>query len=395
MSRLTKVIRRICRVLLVAVLFLILIVPQEAYAQTDSSNKPKTWTVLVGGEAEISKQENGLAGAWQFMRYYPETITVNAGDTVVWKLNSAEPHTVTFPKPGEKMPDLIISEGGSKRLIFNPQTIFPSGKDVYDGTELTGSGQLAREEGFPKEYKLTFMTPGVFTYACAFHSKMKGKIIVQKEGFSYPLAQEQIDKQVENFIAKDEKQAKQEESEFKPVERREGPNGTTIHRVPMGYGQGLMSYMRFVPTNIEISEGDTVEWVQEDVEAPHTVTLTSGGEEPELVLTEKQQQGPPKLIINPQLLAGAGGKTYDGTGYFNSGFLWGKNTPLPGPKSYLLTFSKKGEYKYFCALHDEMGMKGTVTVVKNARIPIQATVFIIGALLVGFFIWRRTSIIVL
>ena len=53
-------------------------------------NSSKTWTVLVGGEAEVEQQENGPAGAWQFMRFYPENITINAGDTIKIDTRSGE-----------------------------------------------------------------------------------------------------------------------------------------------------------------------------------------------------------------------------------------------------------------------------------------------------------------
>jgi hypothetical protein len=55
-----------------------------ATAQTQQSKSahdaPKTWTVMVGGQAAIEPQEYGPAGAWQFMRFYPENITINVGD---------------------------------------------------------------------------------------------------------------------------------------------------------------------------------------------------------------------------------------------------------------------------------------------------------------------------
>jgi plastocyanin len=154
---------------------------------------PTTWTVLVGGEAEITQQEKGPAGAWQFMRFYPDSITINVGDTILWKLNSAEIHTVTFPKPGEKAPDLILPEGtDSQRVMFNPLVAFPQGASAYDGTALTASGQLGGGPQFPIEYKLTFTASGTFDYICAFHPMMKGKVIVQATGTAYPKTQSQI-----------------------------------------------------------------------------------------------------------------------------------------------------------------------------------------------------------
>jgi len=95
---------------------------------------------------------------------------------------------------------------------------------------------------------------------------------------------------------------------------------------------------------------------------PHTVTLASGGKEPDLFLVEPQEAGPPKVVINPVVLAPAGGPTYSGKDYFNSGWIWGTKDPFPGPRSYVLKFDTPGTYEFYCVLHDMMGMSGHVTV---------------------------------
>jgi plastocyanin len=336
----------------------------RSMAAPPAQDGPTTWTVLVGGEGEIEQQEYGPVGAWQFMRFYPETITVNAGDTIVWKLNSGEPHTVTFPTHGEKSPELTITEGkgDSQQVLFNPLAILPQGKAKFDGTALTGSGQLGGEAQFPKEYKLSFTKPGTYEYFCAFHQMMKGKVIVQAAGTPYRKTQSQIDAEAAAQLKADRQAALKAAPQAQQVSTRPGPNGTTIHEVKMGYGNGLLAWMRFGPTDLTIKVGDTVEWTQGDVETPHTVTFTSGGKEPEMVITEPQSSGAPKLILNPKVLAPAGGTTYSGHGYFNSGFIWGTKAPIPGQRTYSLTFDTPGTYKYTCILHDEMGMRGQIIV---------------------------------
>lgn len=332
-------------------------------AATANAPAPRTWTVLVGGEAGITQQEMGPAGAWQFMRFYPDTITINVGDTVVWKLNSTEPHTVTFPMSGQKSPDLVVPEGGdSRRMMLNPMAAFPQGGNSYNGNALVGSGQMDRSGQFPQEFKVTFTGAGSVDYFCAFHTMMTGKVIVQGAGSGYPQTREQIDASSSAVLASDAAAAGPLEPLANMVSTRPGLNGSTVYELHMGYGNGTMSWMRFGPTDLTIKKGDTVVWVQGDVDTPHTVTFTSGGTEPELVLPEPQPQGPPKLILNPIILAPAGGASYGGTGYYNSGFIWGTLTPIPGPHSYSLTFDTPGSFEYVCALHDMMGMKGQITV---------------------------------
>jgi plastocyanin len=341
--------------------------PQGA-AEPASSAGSKTWTVLVGGEGGIEKQEYGPAGAWQFMRFYPESITINAGDTIVWKLNSVEPHTVTFPKSGEKSPELVVAEEGkTQRMMFNPLAISPQGKETYDGTVLTGSGQMGGEPQFPKEYKLTFTKPGTYAYFCAFHPMMKGTIIVQAAGKPSPKTQAQLDAEAKAQLEADTQAAMKVKPEAEKLVTRSGPNGSTVHEVKIGYGDGILTWMRFNPTKLTIKAGDTVEWTQADTDTPHTVTFTSGQEEPELVLVENQTAGPPKLILNPEALAPAGKGTYSGKGYFNSGFIWGTKEPTSGPRTYSLTFDTPGTYKYTCILHDMMGMQGEITVQPKSK----------------------------
>jgi plastocyanin len=325
---------------------------------------PTTWTVLVGGEAQVSQQPDGPAGAWQFMRFYPETITINAGDTVVWKLNSAEFHTVTFLAPGEQAPAFLTPEGGdSQRLIANPEVAYPSGGPTYDGTTYVNSGLLQRAPGQPQEFQLTFTTPGDFAYLCLVHSMMKGHVIVQDAGAAYPKTQAQYDAEAQAQLAADTAASKAMEAAALTPTSKPGPNGTTIHQVKVGAGDGTMAWMRFGPTDLTVHVGDTVEWVQNDVETPHTVTFTSGQAEPQDILVEPQASGPPKLVFNPVAAAPAGGGTYSGTGFFSSGLLPGTKAPDPGPRNYSLVFDTPGKYEYICILHDGMGMDGTITVV--------------------------------
>lgn len=328
---------------------------------------PTTWTVLVGGEAAVGPQEYGPSGAWQFMRFYPGNITINSGDKIEWILKGSELHTVTFLGQGGKMPDLLFPENNSShRLLFNPLLILPQGGLTYNGSKLTGSGQLNVEPNFPRAYNLTFDKPGTFEYFCGFHNMMKGNVTVQPAGMPYPKTQEQIDAEAVKLLAADMETALEVEPSAENVSTHPGPNGTTVHEVKLGYGDGLISWMRFMPSNLTIHAGDSVEWTRGEVETPHTVAFLSGGNEPDFVTVEPQQRGVPKFVLNPVVQMPAGGKVYRGKDYFNSGVVWGTMLPLPGPSSYNLTFDTIGTYNYLCIFHDYMGMRGQITVLPKA-----------------------------
>jgi plastocyanin len=76
--------------------------------------------------------------------------------------------------------------------------------------------------------------------------------------------------------------------------------------------------------------------------------------------------GQPNYGFNPQLFAGSGGNTFDGTARVDSGL------PLsPKLKQFNITFTKPGTYEYFCDVHYDM--RGVIVVKpKGASTPTAA-----------------------
>jgi plastocyanin len=324
---------------------------------------PQTWTVLVGAESQ--------GGAWQVMRFYPDSITINEGDSIVWKSNASEFHAVNFLPAGQKSLEFIQPVG--QDAVLNPQVIFPSGGPTFDGTGGAGSGLIGREPGQAPEYKLTFTKAGTYNYICAIHSAlnpatgqimgMTGNVIVQAAGSAYPKTQAQIDADAAAMIAADVRAAQAAEGQATTVPGMQpGPTGGMIYTVNVGYDTEMASYMRFAPADFTIKAGDTVTWKQTSALTPHTVTLLGEQKLPDLTLVEPQANGPPTVKLNPAILAPAGGSTYIPASYASSGFMPGMMDPAPGPREYSLTFTAPGKYVYICMLHAGMGMSGTITV---------------------------------
>src|SRR5205085_9368910 len=104
------------------------------------------------------------------LRYFPDRLTIKAGDTVRWTDKSEmEPHTVTF-LGGEAPPDLVVPEpqaGGPPKLVINPAIVDPAGPSVYNGHGYTNSGAMgadfAQFTGLTT-YELTFDTAGEYPY---------------------------------------------------------------------------------------------------------------------------------------------------------------------------------------------------------------------------------------
>ena len=125
-----------------------------------------------------------------------------------------------------------------------------------------------------------------------------------------------------------------------PVTWQAGAGGSTQ--------DAAVQAMAFLPTQLTINEGDTVNWTFAPV---HTVSFLSGGNAPETVTMTPE--GP---MLNLAVALPSGGPVYDGTGYVNSGVL----PAGPNATSFALTFSKAGTYSYVCILHP--GMAGQVVV---------------------------------
>ena len=69
------------------------------------------------------------------------------------------------------------------------------------------------------------------------------------------------------------------------------------------------------------------------------------------------------LALNPQVLnPSKPAAVFDPTQFFNSGDIgvFGGTGA-----SWALTFDEPGIYEYFCAIHAELGMEGTITVVSR------------------------------
>ncbi len=76
----------------------------------------------------------------QDFAFSPSSLTIKKGDMITWTNKDAAPHTVTWDNGG-----------------------------------LASSGTLKTGDS----YSFTFNTVGTFSYLCAFHPSMKGKIIVE------------------------------------------------------------------------------------------------------------------------------------------------------------------------------------------------------------------------
>ncbi len=130
-------------------------VPVEQIKNADGTT---TWRVNTVG---------GLVGPSDLQQFFPASMDIKEGDTVVWESGVPTPHTVTFL--GGENPDELFGEVQdpfAEPLIFLPTEPPAEG---YDGVGYINSGVIGL--GFPSgvSYEVKFTAEGSFAYACVLH----------------------------------------------------------------------------------------------------------------------------------------------------------------------------------------------------------------------------------
>ncbi len=192
-----------------AILLLVIVGGISLLPQALGTTTNTNWIVYVGGQSpDMSVMTMG---------YFPEIITIDAGDSVTWILNSTEPHTVTF------------LSGNAPLNPFLPQSLQPIGGNTYNGTGIVSSGLMFQGQ----EYTLTFTNPGVYLYGCVIHPGMEGVVIVNPSGTPYPFTQAQYNQMgnLQNLNALSEGQSLLDQVNLPTTP---GPNGSLIWHVDAG-----------------------------------------------------------------------------------------------------------------------------------------------------------------
>lgn len=192
-----------------------------------AASSPRTWHVLIGGQStDRAVQAEG---------YYPHVITVDAGDTVVWTLNTGELHSVTFTGTCAKL--------SCVPKCYPISDISPCGPHSYNGvTGVDSSGRMIGpgynwDDAVPHggtTYSLTFTRPGVNVYWDLSVSGMRGVVIVHPAGTPYPFTQAQYSKQARQQLKADLAAGHQAAEDFRPVTVTARADGTHLYHVALG-----------------------------------------------------------------------------------------------------------------------------------------------------------------
>jgi plastocyanin len=331
-------------------------------AGDEEDRRHQTYTVLVGAE-DVSE---GAA----VETFFPDTLRIHVGDTVHWQRNTNELHTVTFlagmPLPPSNVP---APPGLPSPLMRNPLIAFPVAPENgrYDGTTFATSGIFGPDPDIfqgVESFDLTFTRRGTYPYVCVVHGvRMTGQIIVVDEDRHVPSPRE-VDREAQRLIraALADVPAAIAAAEAEVPPPTPNPDGTTTYYVLVGFSVDQLDLLHFFPEELTVQPGDTVQWVfgMEDI-PPHTITFLNGEEAPDDLIVWPQKEGPPLLLVNPELLDPRNpGPLLTREGVYSSGLLRVANPP----PSFALTIGDiSGDEPYQCLLHDSSGMLGTLHIV--------------------------------
>ncbi len=307
-------------------LLIALIVPVSAQAET--------WTFAVGAQSPDK--------ARQALAFLPNEVWIHTGDTITWTVKTDEIHTITFLKSGQvRLPFSVGCPG------------FSFGVAAFDGSTCVSTPPLPKGQTF----SVTFPTPGNYKLVCLVHADMTGVVHVLDPTVPLPHGQtfydEQAALQAQNLLAS---------ALMDMTHVHASPNSVTTgtgETVSTGGGHQTVSVMRFMNHDAAIHIGDTIEWTNDDPSTPHTITfgVEPANPIPPACACTVDPDGTLHAIISSP------------TDSVHSGFIVAAaqdRIGLPqapvGNMRFRITFTAAGTFPYICALHDGLGMTGTITV---------------------------------
>jgi plastocyanin len=303
-------------------------------------------TAAGQAQAVVGAQSQDLGR--QALAFLPNELWVHVGDSVTWTFVTDEKHTVTFLKPGQIRPPFQAGCPGTS----------PDGSN-YDGTTCLNSGPIVGG----LSYTVSFPKAGNFRLVCLVHVDMTGMIHVLDLSETLPRDEAFYDRQATRERGELLSDAARLEGRGIATAERTAQNevsaGISEVVATTGGGSHSAAVMRFLRDTTIVRVGDTVEWTNLGPTVGHTVTF---GLEP-------ADPGRP----SPGVTADADGALHAVIGSradsVHSGLLrpapeerGGLAQAPPGITRFRVTFTSPGIFHYFCALHDDLGMVGTVIV---------------------------------
>jgi len=249
--------------------FALLLVATAAFAAN--------WNVQVG----YGSGGGGFAQQWAVLRFFPENITIVAGDTVTWVLAN-DGHTVTFAPSVlpifEDPVNFVVSP------TLGPIPFSPPGSPNPFGTvanpvvinNVTGVYSAGALFTIGQNWTAVFPVAGNYFYFCLLHPDMNTYINVLPANSTAPKNQSQYDSETateQNAI--DETTATYSANVKLAPQIQVLSDGSWNVTIDNGYGNYAerFSLNEFGPSYVEVRVGDMINWVLNDFAVGHTIAL--------------------------------------------------------------------------------------------------------------------------
>jgi len=298
---------------------------------------PAQWRATVGAQSKDLGR--------QALAFLPNEIWIHEGESITWRFETDEIHTVSFLEAGQVRPPFQV---GCPGVVVNNSS--------FDGSSCVTTPPLVKGDSFTVEFPLR----GNYKLVCLVHQNMTGLVHVLEPAATLPLGQEDYDdiaaQQTKRLLADVEKDQKETSAHHHTAKHVASGTGEIVATAG---GSQTLSVMRFLNDTLVIHTGETAEWTNEDPITPHTITFG----------TEPANPVPPSGNVTTDADGARHatiGSVFDSV---HSGFIVAApqdRIGLPqadnGVTRFRVTFTKAGAYPFICALHDDLGMKGKVIV---------------------------------
>jgi plastocyanin len=311
-----------------------------------------------------------IDGSLDIEQFMPATVSIREGDSITWRSEGYEGHTVTF-LPDGRLPigaeDYLIDapdEPGAQE--FNP--VFALGSEAqgsYDGSAYANSGFI----GVPAEqtYTLAFPEAGVYPYLCVVHPlHMRGVVTVSGSDAQVP-SPEWVAQEGERLLAQYVADAKQAAGEVLATRIASNEVNAGVSEVSVGIDTAQGQVLSFLPGNVEIAAGERVVFWNSERDFHNVIFVPEGEPAPDTfsAYIVKPVEGRPgfRVMIRPEAMNEQPPPENFGPG---DGF----GTGLMGitlPRNYYeYRFDTPGTYTFYCTIHSNAGMAGRIVVAAAA-----------------------------
>jgi len=324
-----------------------------------------TRTVFAGGDGVVRNAPAQFSPN-AFLR---RTIIVHKGDTVRWQFRGF--HTVTVPPKGDNPPPFAQAtadkvsgaldaagrpfwfNGVLPTLVVNPRAAAPTKGTAYTGSSFRNSGLPALPNAKP--YSLRFTKTGTFTYFCAVHPGMVGRVRVVS-------SQTRVPTNAQNRAA-GARELNRLAAQARVTAARP-PRSPTIVDLGRAPHDRRFTINAFFPSAITARVGQVIEFSMAGQNPNEIHTVTFGSAQTRAQVPFVTQTGAINPIAAyrseppdaPLIITG----TNHGNGFLNAGVL-DADRATPTTRNFTrVAFSKPGSYHVLCLIHE--GMEATVTV---------------------------------